>query len=163
MQQSTDSVSYQSLDELIARSGKTTEVLRALSGKNDLAGMPRNQIAQVLGCSVSFVSKWRLIYDECGADGLISLHQGGSPRAFLTPAEKQQVFGHLLSQPGASVSQLRQHLQTCYGVVYRSDRSCYVLLHQAGLSRHKSQKTNAKHDPALVEQKRKAIKKNSGP
>jgi putative transposase len=153
---------YEDLDELIAKSNRTAEVFRALAVKNDLAGMARGQIALLLDRSVSFVSKWRLIHDQYGADGLVSLHQGGGPRALLSEADKQAVYRYIRSRPQMGVTELRVYLQARYGVSYRSNRSYHTLLRQAGLSYHKSQKTNAKHDPALVRQRRKIIKKNSG-
>jgi putative transposase len=162
MEQIVEGRLYPSLDVLIAQSTKPAQVLRALAVKNDLAGIARSQIGLLLGRSVSFVSKWRLIYDEYGTDGLISLHQGGRPRAFLTEQDKEAVLAYLQAQPTMSLPQLREYLQSCYGIFYRSDRSYYALLHQAGFTRHKSQKANARPDPILVTQKRKTIKKNSG-
>jgi len=65
---------YEDLDDLIKRSPKPLEVKRGISIKQDLAGKSRNLIGEILSVSVKFISKWRLIYEEYGVNGLMSTH-----------------------------------------------------------------------------------------
>lgn len=152
---------YKDLEELIKRSPKPAEVKRGIAVKQDLAGKSRKLIAEILSVSVKFISKWRIIYDEYGVDGLESIHQGGKPRAFLDDEAKSKVLKHIQAHEVFSVPELAAYLQGTYGVSYQSSESYYDLLHGAKMSWHKSQKKNPRRDGQLVHEKRSEIKKTS--
>jgi transposase len=151
---------YTSLDDLIQRSHKSTEVKRAQAVKQDLANKNRQTIADILEVSVSFISKWRLIYEQFGAEGLRSLHQGAKPRAFLSEQQKAAVLAHISSHTVFGYSDLVAYLTNAYGVAYKHSQSYYDLLHQAGMTWHKSQKRNPRRQPQQVAARRQEIKKN---
>lgn len=152
---------YEDLDDLIKRSPKPLEVKRGISIKQDLAGKSRNLIGEILSVSVKFISKWRLIYEEYGVNGLMSTHQGGKPRAFLDGNKKAEVLAHIRSHEVFGVSELAAHLQSVHGVNFKSTQSYYDLLHEARMSWHKSQKTNPRRDAQKVQERRAEIKKTS--
>jgi transposase len=153
-------IMYEDLDDLIKNSPKSSEIHRAIAVKQDLADMPRKTVAALLNKSVNFVSKWRLIYDEYGVNGLISLHQGGASRAFLKAEQRQAVLSYIQSQEVIMVSALRLYIEAEFEVKFKTDLSYHNLLYAAGKSWHKSQKVNPKRDEQMVRQRRQAIKKN---
>lgn len=85
------------LEEFIKNCGKASEIKRVLAVQNDVLGKPRPHIAVLLGVHPSFVSKWRIIYDEYGVEGLYSQHQGGSPRALLGNENLTAIYAHIRS------------------------------------------------------------------
>ncbi len=152
---------YEDLDDLIKRSPKPLEVKRGIATKQDLAGKSRNLIGEILSVSVKFISKWRLIYEEYGVNGLISTHQGARPRAFLTADKKAEVLAHIRSHEVFGRPELAAYLQGTHGVSFKSPQSYYDLLHEARMSWHKSQKTNPRRDEQKVQERRGEIKKKS--
>ena len=151
---------YETLEDLIERSPKHSEVKRGIAVQQDLAGKSRNSIAGILSISVKSISKWRLIYDEHGVDGLISAHQGAKPRAFLNETQKASVLAYIRSQEVFGIAELAAYLKSEYDVSYKSPQSYYNLLHEAGMSWHKSQKQNPKRDEQKVQHRRMELKKN---
>lgn len=151
---------YSDLEDLIKHSCKPAEVKRGIAIKQDLAGKSRKLIGEILSVTEAFISKWRIIYDEHGVNGLISLHQGAKPRAFLTAEKKAEVLAHIRSHTVFGSSDLIFYLQNTHGVSFKSMKSYYELLHEAGMSWHKSQKINPRRDAQKVEAKRSEIKKN---
>lgn len=146
------------LDEIIDGSRDAREVKRALSVKMSLVFLPVSQICELLNVSAAFVSKWRGIYEGQGAEGL-GLGYVGS-QGFLTPEQQAEVIAWIQSQETLAVTSVRDYLQEHLGIVYRSQQSYYDLMHEAGLSYHKSEKVNPKRDEAQVQQRRTEIKKN---
>lgn len=151
----------QDLDNFIKHCGNSAEIKRGLAVKQDLAGKPRIQIAELLSVHPTFVSKWRLIYDEYGVDGLYSTHQGGAPRSFLTKEHRSQTLAHIQSHEVFAPQDLQLYLQKTFDVSFKSMQSYYRLLHESGMSWHKSQKTNPRKDKKKVLQKRRELKKSS--
>lgn len=152
---------YTDLEDLIKRSPKPAEVKRGIAIKQDLAGKPRKLIAEILSVSTAFVSKWRIIYDEYGVNGLISTYQGAKPRAFMSEETKAAVLAHIRSHNVFGFSDLVAYLQNTHGVIYKHCQSYYDLLHESGMSWHKSQKSNPRRDEQKVQARRSEIKKNS--
>jgi putative transposase len=93
-------------------------------------------------------------------DGLLSAHQGARPRAFLSPEKKAEVLAHIRSHRVFGFSDLVAYLQGVHGVSFKSGQSYYDLLHEAGMSWHKSRKTNPRRDEQKVQERRAEIKKN---
>lgn len=151
---------YIDLEDLIKRSTKAAEIKRGIAIKQDLAGTRRKVISEVLSVTEAFISKWRLIYNEYGVNGLVSTYQGAKPRAFLSEEKKAEVLAHVRSHPVFSFSDLVCYLQNTYSVSFKSSQSYYDLLHEAGMSWHKSQKNNPRRNEQMVQTKRLEVKKN---
>ena len=103
------------------------------------------------------MSKWKKNHAQDGTEGLRLGYQGS--RGYLTGEEKANVLTWIEKQSQISIEQLRDHLETKYGVVYRSKQSYYDLLQAGGMSYHRSTAVNPKRDKAQILEKREAIKK----
>lgn len=152
------SVSVVGLDEIIDGSRDAREVKRALCVKMSLGLQPVSQICELLNVSASFVSKWRGIYEAQGAQGLALGYVGS--QSSLTPEQRAEVIAWLQAQECIEVTGVRDHVQECHGISYKSQQSYYELMHEAGLSYHKSEKVNPKRNEAQVQERRAEIKKN---
>jgi transposase len=147
-----------SLDTIINESKDAREVKRALSVKMGMTGIAPAMISQVLNVSLQYVSKWKVIYEAEGAEGLGLGYQGS--RGYLTDQEREAVIAWIGGHETLSVEALRDHLDADYEVVYQSKQSYYDLLEAGGMSYHKSEKANPKRDEAQVQARRDEIKKN---
>ena len=151
------SVSMVGLDEIINGCRDAREVKRALCVKMSLGLLPVSQICGLLNVSAAFVSKWRGIYEAQGAEGL-GLGYGGG-QSLLTPEQRAAVIAWIQGQDTVQVAQVRDYVQEHHGVSYKSPQSYYELMHEAGLSYHKSEKVNPRRDEEQVQQRRAEIKK----
>ena len=68
--------------------------------------------------SDSFVSKWKIIFENEGAGALKVNYKGGM--GFLTEEQRDEIIFYLKMQPHYSVEELRDYLERYYGVVYQS-------------------------------------------
>lgn len=147
-----------SLEEFLQQVKDKREYKRGQAVKLDLEGYTRKAIAAVLSVSVNFVSKWRLQYNQHGAAALSLSYQGR--QAYLSEAEKAQVLDWLDKQsPYLSRQTLESYLESEYGVSYKSTRSYYHLLQEAGMSYKKRQAVNPRKDEQKILEKREEIKK----
>jgi putative transposase len=146
-----------SLEAIINESKDAREVKRALSVKMGMAGMPSAMISQVLNVSLQYVSKWKVMYEAEGAEGLGLGYQGS--QGYLTDQEREAVMAWINGHETLSVEALRDHLEAQYEVVYQSKQSYYDLLEAGGMSYHQSEKANPKRDEAQVQARRDEIKK----
>ena len=137
------------------------EIKRAIAVKMNALGFKTIDICEVLEVSDSFVSKWKTIYETEGVDALRLHYKGGT--GFLTDAQRQEIVCFIRSKPHYSVEDLRDFIETRYGVVYQSKQSYYDILEEAGLSWHRSQAVNPRRDEDRVLLKREEIKKNWKP
>ena len=151
---------YKDIEDLIQHSKKSAEIKRGLAVKQDLAQKNRSMITEILGVCPSYVSKWRLIYETYGVNGLVSCHRGAAPRAFLTEAQRASVIKHIEAQEIFSPKDLALYLKDTYGISFKSSQSYYNLLQDAKMSYYKSQKINPRRDEEKIEERRKEIKKN---
>ena len=135
------------------------ELKRALAVRNTLAGRPRAEVAAELGCSVSFVDKWRWIYDRQGVAGLRLGYQGST--GYLTPSHKKAICEWLNAQSSWDIRALQAHIEQTYDVCYKSAKSYYALMAEARLSWKKTQDESPEPDPQEIEQVRTNIKKNA--
>jgi transposase len=140
----------------IIDSNENLEMKRALAVKMILLDFRTEDICAVLDVSDSFVSKWKIIYENQGAAALQLHYKGGT--GFLTEAEREVVIYHLKNQPHCTVEELKDYIERHYGVVYQSRQSYYDLLKEARLSWHRTQAANPKHDEAQVLLRRQEIK-----
>lgn len=152
---------YTDLDDLISNSPKSAEVQRGIAVKQDLLGKKRSEIASILDKTEAFISKWRLIYNEYGVNGLQSMHQGGKSQSLLSAEERSAILLHIQSHEVFGPVELMEHIHWMYGVKFKSMQSYYNLLHEAGMSWHKSQKRNPRRNSQSVIERRQEIKKNS--
>jgi putative transposase len=134
------------------------EIRRALAVKMILNGFDTEDICDLLNVSDSFVSKWKIIYEDKGADALLSGYKGS--KSFLTDTERAEIISYLQSKTHFDTEELRDYMENKYGVIYKSKQSYYELLDAAEISWHKSQKKNPEKDEDKVLLKRKEIKKN---
>ena len=146
-----------SLDTIID-SPATLEMKRALAVKMILLDFKTEAICALLNVSDSFVSKWKIIFENEGAGALKVNYKGGT--GFLPEEQRDEIIFYLKMQPHYSVEELRDYLERYYGVVYQSKQSYYDLLKAGGLSWHQAQAANPKRDEAQVWRKREEIKKN---
>jgi transposase len=143
--------------EDIIDSPENLEVKRALAVKMFLFDFRTEDICILLNVSDSFVSKWKIMYENEGASALKVNYQGGT--GFLTEQQRIQILLHLENKPHGSVEELRDYIESHFGIVYQSKQSYYDLLKAAGLSWHQTQAVNPKREEAQVLQKREEIKK----
>jgi transposase len=148
----------QSLETIINESQDAREVKRALSVKMGMLGITPAMISQILNVSLQYVSKWKIIYEAEGAEGLGLGYQGS--QGYLTDQEREAVIAWINGHETLSVEALRDHLDAEYEVVYQSKQSYYALLEAGEMSYHKSEKVNPKRDEAQVQTRRDEIKKN---
>ena len=131
------------------------EIKRALAVKMILHGLSTEIICVLLNVSDSFVSKWKIIYENQGASALQLQYKGGT--GFLTEDQHDEIIFHLKNQPHCTVEELKDYIERHYGVVYQTRQSYYNLLKEAGLSWHRTQAMNPKHDEEQVLLRRKEI------
>lgn len=149
-----------SLEDII-NGAEGREIKRALAVKMVIFGFKVKDICSVLEVSDSFVSKWKVVYENKGAEGL-RLHYKGGPK-FLTDAQQKEIFSYLKDKPCYSLEELMDLLKRRYGIVYRSKQSYYDLLKEAGLSWHRTRVASQNKEAGIVPLKREKIKKNWRP
>ena len=145
-----------SLEDIID-SPANLEVKRALAVKMIIFDFKTEDICALLNVSDSFVSKWKIRYENQGAEALKLNYKGGT--GFLTEEQRYEIIFYLRQQSHYSVEELRDYIERHYGVVYQSKPSYYDLLTAGGLSWHQTQAINPKRNEAQVLQKREEIKK----
>ena len=131
---------------------------RALAVKMILFDFKTEAICALLNVSHAFVSKWKIIFENEGADALKVNYKGG--KGFLTKDQREEIIFYLRLQPHYSVEALRDYLDYHYGVVYQSKQSYYDLLAAGGLSWHQTQANNPNRDEMQVWPRREEIKQN---
>ena len=147
-----------SLEDII-NSPANLEMKRALAVKMLLFDFKTEDICALLNVSHAFVSKWKIVFENKGADALKVNYKRG--KGFLTEAQREEIIVYLRMQPHYSVEALRDYLEYHYGVVYQSKQSYYDLLTAGGLSWHQTQANNPNRDETQVWRRREEIKKTS--
>ena len=145
------------LDDIIDLT-ENLEVKRALAVKMFFSDFKVEDICKLLNVSDSFVSKWKIIYENKGARALKVNYQGGP--GYLTEQQRIQILLYLNNKSHCSVEELRDYIEDHFGIVYRSKQSYYDLLKAGGLTWHQTQAVNPQRDEQQVLQKREAIQKN---
>lgn len=147
-----------SLDEIIENSNEVREVKRALAVKLVLGGIAPRQVAENLKVSEQFISKWKVIFENSGAEALRLAYKGS--QGFLTTEQRAEVVEWIEAKATLTLEELISHLAETYGVNYRSKQSLYELLSEGAMSWHKSEAVNPKRDEELVLQRRAELKKS---
>ena len=109
-----------SLDDIIDLP-ENLEMKRALAVKMILFDFKTEDSCALLNVSASFVSKWKIRFENEGAEALKLNYQGG--KGFLTDDQRDEIIFHLSMQPHYSVEALRDYIEYHYGVVYQSKQS----------------------------------------
>lgn len=143
------------LDEFIRTELDARELRRALAVKLALQEYDYQWISTILLVSTSFISKWKVMFEEYGVEGLKLSYKGRSP--YLTAQEEAAIISWIKLQTALTVTVLQKHIKDNYGVTYKSGKRYYDLLRRAGMSWQKSQPTNPKADPAQIAAKKKEI------
>ena len=135
------------LDDII-NSKDNLEVKRALAVKMYKEGFETKAICNLLNVSDSFVSKWKVIFEKEGAEGLRVNYQGGF--GYLTDSERSDVIFYFSDKPHSSIEEVRDYIDRNYGIVFKSKQSYYDILKEAAFSWHRTQAANPKRDEAQV-------------
>lgn len=139
------------LNKFIQANPDPRELKRALAVKMAIENYPVSIIANVLGVSVGFVSKWKYIFAEQGIAGL-SLKYKGS-RGYLNDAQTKAVISWLNQKNYWHLEELKEYIEENLDVFFESNQSYYALFKQANISWKKTQKKNPRLDPDLVAKK----------
>ena len=126
------------LDELIGSNPDPRELKRALVVKMREEGWKHHQIQSVLGVQSSYISRWAKRYREQGISGLRLGYQGSS--GYLSSEQRQSVIDWIGQESQRNLWEVIEHVESMYGVTYRSLQSYYDLLKSAGMSWHQGQK-----------------------
>jgi len=147
------------LDDII-NSGDPREIKRALAVKMFEHGSGRNYISVILTVSESYVTKWNSIYRKSGPEGLILGYIGS--QGYLDELERYDILKYIKTKYTLTIDELAAYITENFNVTFSSKQSYYDLLHEAGMSRKKTEKVNPKRDEAAVLEKRREIKKTPG-
>ena len=148
----------ESLAAIIEQSTDVREVKRAISVQMGLSGLRPAQICQSLQVSPQYVSKWKGVYATEGAEGLAVGYKGSE--GYLKEEEQAEIVAWISEHETLTVEAVRDYIETRYGVRYQSKQSYYTFLEAGGLSYHRSEPANPKHEPAQVQARRAELKKN---
>jgi putative transposase len=141
----------ENLSAFIHSNPDARELKRAVTVQMFLKGYKHREIGESLGVSSGFISKWTRRYEQSGASDL----QLGYPGSvgYLDSRQHQQVIAWLKRKNYWNLTELQQHIEQEYEVVFDAKQSYYTLFEEAGISWKKTQKQNLKADPELVEKK----------
>jgi transposase len=147
-----------SLAELIEEAKDARELKRALSVQMTLSGMTAARVGELLHVTPRYVRKWQGRYKAGGGDALRLGYRGSE--SYLRVEQRQEIEDWIGAHETSTVEEVRDHIEESYGVVYQSKQSYYALLEAGGMSYHRSEKGNPKHDAAQVLARREELKKN---
>lgn len=142
----------ESLSEFIQSNPEPRELKRALAVQMVQHNYRYSQIQELLKVSVGFISTYYTKFKQEGIEGLKLKYKGS--QGYLTPSQKQEVIHWLGQKNYWQLSELKTHLEVKYDVVFASLQSYYSLFHDAGISWKKTQKSNPRKNPQLVEEKK---------
>jgi transposase len=88
-----------------------------------LEGYTYRSIAQIIGCSPAFISKWKNAFEFGGIEGLKSRYKGSS--GYLNPREREKIIDWLIEKEAWDITELESHVLEVYDVVFKSRQSYY--------------------------------------
>ncbi len=118
-------------ETIISNSEIVSEVERAVAVNMVKAGLKLREVCKILNVSDAFVSKWKIVYENKGAEGLRSGYKGS--KGYLNKSQKDEIIKYLETREYLSVEELRDYIEKEYGVLYKSKQSYYDLLNSGGL------------------------------
>lgn len=143
------------LGDFINQTKESKEIKRALAVKMVLEGKHYQDVQKLLKVSHGFISKWK---NQAIFEGVESLKlQYKGRQGYLKPEEKAKIIEWLKEQDYLRLSDLKNHLEKEYSVVFESNQSYYSLFKEAKISWKKTQKKNPARKDDLVEAKKKEI------
>jgi transposase len=144
------------LNNLIDTTPDPREIKRGLAVKLRKMGQSIDEVAEVLNVSPGYVVKWNGGYKKEGIRGLRLKYKGSA--GYLNAFQQGELIAWLKEKAHWNLSELQNHLQQSYQVIFKSKQSYYDLFKTAGISWKKTQKTNPKKDPDQVSAKQEEIK-----
>lgn len=144
-------IQMKELIEFIQANPDSRELKRALAVQMVMQNYKYSTIAQILGVSVSFISKWKYIFVEQGIAGLRLRYKGS--KSYLDAAQIKIVVNWLQSKNYWHLSELKEYILDSFDVMFESNQSYYDLFKRANISCQKTQKKNPCQDPNLVAKK----------
>jgi transposase len=139
------------LTDFIQANPDSRELKRALAVQMVKQNFPYSKIKEVLQVSISFISKWKKIYNEQGVGGLILKYKGS--KSYLDKEQRRSVISWLEQKNYWHLQELVTEIEDKYEVTFASKQSYYNLFDEAGISWKKTQMSNPKKDPELVQKK----------
>jgi transposase len=109
------------------------------------AGKTREDVAEVLGVSLSQLGEWLRVYRQDGLDGLCEIRNKGDPGK-LTPSQVEQLKAKVSTGCFRNSDQIRHWLESTFAVSY-SPSGVKDLLKRIGVSYHKVSGFLWKADP----------------
>ena len=146
------------LAELIEETKDARELKRALSVKMVQSGIAAAQVGELLHVTPQYVRKWQRRYESEGVEALRLGYRGSE--SYLSGEQRQEVEEWISTHETVSVEEVRDYIEVQYGVVYRSKQSYYEFMEAGGMSYHRTEPGNPKHDNGQVLERREEIKKN---
>ena len=116
-------VQMEELIDFIQANPDSRELKRALAVELVIKNYKPSIIANILGGSVSFISKWKYIFLEQGITGLKLKYIGS--RSYLSSAQKETVLSWLKQKDYWHLSELKKYLLDSFNVVFESNQSYY--------------------------------------
>lgn len=120
------------LTKFIQSNPDSRELKRALALQMVLKGYTYFAIRDVLQVSVGFISKWKQVFHEHELTGLALQHQGSI--GYLDTHQRQTVIAWLKQKDYWNLSELQQHIEDNYAVVFASNQSYYELCAEVGIT-----------------------------
>ena len=114
-------VQIEQLLEFIQGNPDPRELKRALAVQMVMQNYNYLTIANILGVSVSFISKWKYIFVEQGVTGLRLRYIGS--KSYLNLAQKQIVLSWLKQKNSWHLSELTEYIESSFDVVFESNQS----------------------------------------
>jgi transposase len=146
------------LAKLIEETKDARALKRALSVKMGQSGIAAAQVGELLNVTPQYVRKWQRRYESEGVEALRVGYRGSE--SYLSGEQRQEVEEWIGTHATVSVEEVRDYREEQYGVVYRSKQSYYEFLEAGGMSYHRPEPGNPKHDDVQVLERREEIKKN---
>ena len=144
-------VQMEQLLEFIRANPDPRELKRALAVQMVMQNYNYLTIANILGVSVSFISKWKYVFLEQGVTGLRLRYLGS--KSYIDLAQRQIVLNWLKQKNNWHLPELKEYIEDRFGVVFGSNQSYYNLFKEANISWKKTQKKNPRLDAELVAKK----------
>lgn len=121
------------LAEFIQSNPDPRELKRALAVQMVVQKYTYFAIRDILHVSVGYISKWKQVFDQQRVGGLVLQHQGSV--GYLNAKQRQAALNWLQEKNYWNLSELHQHLEEVYEVVFAPSRaitSCSPPLALAG-------------------------------
>jgi putative transposase len=132
------------------------EYKRAMAVKMLLLDYQPRDIAVLLNVTEAFVSKWKGLYFEHGADVFVVKYHGY--QGYFTPEQRQSIIEKIKTEKIWDVDALAAFIKTTYDVEFKSRQSYYELFAAAGITWKRAQSQNPGKDPERIASKKKTLR-----